>query len=335
MPDMKFSLPGPDIITLSGQTVKKLLRSGDGDAALLYLHMLQTGGKSTSEETMAALGKGLGWINSAMATLSRLGLIHLEKNVGTDFGSGENTLNDNVYEVNLDEPDESRRPSVDEIKREIESGSDFSIVVEETQKSLGKILSSDDLERLFGIYGDLSMPAEVILQLITFCISECKRRGSGRAPNMRYIEKVAYTWAREGILTFERAEEYIKNLEALRGVRGEIKSAMKIRDREFSTTEKKYVDKWIAMGFEVGAVEIAFDRTLVKTGKLAWNYMDSIMSSWDEKGIHTAKEIAEKDSGYSKNAKSFVSKNKKRFVSAPNQEEMNYMQRVLEKTKNG
>ena len=270
MSDIKFSLPGPDVITLSGQTVKKLLRSGDGDAALLYLYILQTGGKSTWEETMAALGKGLGWINSAMATLSRLGLIHLDINID-DVG---NSSGDGILGTELDEPNESKRASIDDIKRELEAGADFSVVVEETQKSLGKILSPDDLMRLFGIYEDLNMPPEVILQLITYCINESKRKSGGRAPNMRYIEKAAYTWAREGILTFERAEEYIKALEVRRSKQGEIKSALQIRDRELSATERKYVDKWIVMGFGADAATIAYDRTLVKTGKLAWNYMD-------------------------------------------------------------
>ena len=327
MPDIKFKLPGPDTITLSGQTVNKLIRSGDGDATLLYLYILKTEGKSSSEETMAALGKGLGWINSAMATLSRMGLIHIDN-------SGDDKHHDIEFDDIPDSPDDSRHSSITDMKRELEAGSDFSIVVEETQRSLGKILSPDDLMRLFGIYNELNMPPEVILHLITYCIKEVKRTGGGRSASLRYIEKAAYTWAREGILSLERAEEYIKSLEAKRSKRGEIKEAMQIRDREFSATESKYVDNWIAMGFDADVVAIAYDKTIVQAGKMTWPYMDKIMESWHRKGFLTAKDIAEKDSGASKKAAQyFVDKNQQRKSDAPDQDEINYMQRVLDKTK--
>ena len=110
MSDIKYTLPGPDTITLSGQTVNKLIRSGDGDATLLYLYILKTEGKSTTEETMAALNKGKGWISSAMATLSRMGLIHLDSKTGD--GSGVKDFNEIP-----DGPDGSRRSSSADMRR--------------------------------------------------------------------------------------------------------------------------------------------------------------------------------------------------------------------------
>ena len=326
MSEIKYTLPGPDTITLSGQTVNKLIRSGDGDAALLYLYILKTEGKSTMEETMAALGKGKGWISTAMTTLSRMGLIHL------DSKSADASVSGDFHEI-PDGPNESTRSSTEDMRRELEAGSDFSIVVEQTQKTLGTILSPEDLLRLFGIYDYLSMPPEVIMHLITYCINESRRTRGGHAPKMTYIEKAAYTWAREGILTLERAEEYIKNLEDKRSLRYDIKSTLQIRDREFSATEKKYVDSWIAMGFEAEAIGIAYDRTIVKTGERTWNYMDKIINSWHRKGLHTAEDINEKDSPNRKVAQFLEEKNRQQKVNAPNQDEINYMQRVLDKTK--
>lgn len=326
MAEIQFTLPGPDTITLSVQQVNKLIRCGDGDAALLYLYILKTGGKSSLDETMAALGKGLGWINTAMATLSRIGLINLSNN------SGKQKEDEFIEET--EEPIEYRRHSLSDMKRELEAGSDFSIVAEATEKSLGKILSPDDLMRLFSIYDNLNMPPEVILQLLTYCIKECKRTGGGRGTSLRYVEKTAYTWAREGIVTLERAEEYIKRLEERRSIRGKIKTAMHIRDREFSETEKKYVDKWIVMGFDADAVGIAYDRTIVKAGKLAWPYMDSIMESWHRRGLHTEQEIKDKDGGSSKAIKVTQNANSQRDI-APNRNEIERMQRLLDKTKKG
>jgi len=323
MSEMKFSLPGQETVTLAGQTVDKLIRAGNGDAALLYLYILKTHGQSSSAEAAAAMGKGAGWIADAMAVLSRLGLVNLDDapaqkkhedkkqaDVSSVFPDKADEPSPPVLPNKKDEPsqryeppprlddyeeDETHRLSVKDMKRELETGSVFYSLVEAVQGSLGKIMSPEELLRLFGIYESLRMAPEVILQLITHCITESHGRSGGRMPSMRYIEKAAYTWAREGIFTLDKAEAYLKAHEARKSDRGEIKRALQIRDREFSETEKRYVDNWITMGFSAAAVAIAYDRTLVITGKLAWGYMDKIINNWHSKGIHTPQEIAEKD----------------------------------------
>jgi DNA replication protein DnaD len=229
--------------------------------------------------------------------------------------------------------EEPRRYTTDEMKHELKEGSDFALIVEETQRSLGRILSPDDLLRLYGIYDALRLPPEVILQLITHCIRESRLSGGGRAPSMRYIEKVAYTWEHEGVFTLDKAEEYIKKLEERRSLRGEIKRALQIKDREFSATEKRYVDSWIDMGIEPGAIGIAYDKTLVKTGKMVWGYMDTIMKSWHGKGIHTALEALEKDKWPGRDSAYEKDKADGKKFGSPNQEELERMQRLLDKIK--
>jgi DNA replication protein DnaD len=45
------------------------------------------------------------------------------------------------------------------------------------------------------------------------------------------------------------------------------------------------VEGWIELGYAADAVEIAYDKTILKTGKLAWGYMDSIIRSWHGKNL--------------------------------------------------
>ena len=327
MTEMKFTLPGPETVMLAGQSIDKLIRAGDGDAALLYLYILKTRGQSTSTEAAAALGKSPGGIATSMAILSRLGLVQLD-----DYAGDEQP--DALTDSQMDDGEiGQRRLSVEAMKRELEAGSVFYSLVEAAQGNLGKIMSPDELLRLFGIYDSLHMEPAVILQLITHCITESRGRSGGRMPSMKYIEKAAYTWEREGIFTLDKAEEYIKALEARRSARGEIKRALQIRDREFSETEKRFVDNWITMGFEAGAVEIAYDRTLVKTGKLAWSYMDTILNNWHSKGIHTPQDIVGKDRKSDRGSAFGSAKAPgQKFGSADN-EDIERMKRLLNKIK--
>jgi len=327
--DLKFSLPGTEVITLTGQTVDKLIRAGDGDAALLYLYILSTQGKSTSSEAAIALDKSKGWIASAMAMLSRLGLVRLDdkedktnsRESGTSFAVSDGIIR------------EPRAYTEDEVKQVISDGSEFSVVVDETQRKLGKILSPDELLRLYGIYDNLRLPPEVILQLITHCISESRVTGDGRAPSLRYIEKAAYTWEREGVFTLEKSEEYLKNLEVTRSVRGKIKKVLQIRNREFSETEKRYVDGWTSMGFEPDAIAIAYDKTVVKTGNLAYPYMDSILKSWHSKNLITARKILDKDGVKVKNTTRQSANRSGQKHGEPTREELARMQHLLDEMK--
>jgi len=340
---MRITLPGSETVTLTGQTIDKLIRTGDGDAALLYLYILKTHGQKTSSEAAIALDKSKGWVASAMAVLSRLGLVQIDDGAeGLDDSGGSGAGLGAGSDVNSDanpQPKEPRRYTENEVKSELITGSEFSIVVDETQRRLGKILSPDELLRLFGIYDNLRLPPEVILQLITHCISESRITGDGRAPSVRYIEKAAYTWEREGIFTLEKAEEYLKALETRKSVRGKIKSALQIKDREFSATEKRYVDDWITMGFEPAAIAIAYDRTVLKTGKLTWAYIDSIVKNWNNKELHTAEQVLEKDSRQKRGSATANgafgtgTNSSTQKHGEPNREEMERMRRMLNKIK--
>jgi DnaD/phage-associated family protein len=313
MADMRFVLPGSDTVTLSGQTVDKLIRAGDGTAVLLYLYAARTGGALSVSQAAKTFSRSEQDVSASMELLSRLGLMKCD---------------DAPPPVRKEElPDYT----AEDIKNELSSGSVFHALVQEVQRSLGKILSSDDLIKLFGIYDSLGLPPEVILQLVTYCIDDNRRRyGPGRVPTMRYIEKAAFTWEREGIMTLDAAEQYIKIMDSRKNLVSDIKKVLQIKDRELSQSEKKYVDTWLAMGFSPEAVELAYDKTLVKTGRLAWSYMDSILGSWHQKGLHSVDDIQAKDGKGEKPA------GKRPFAppvraSAPSPSEVAHMKKFLEK----
>ena len=326
MADKKFILQGAAAITLSTFAVDSLIKSGDGDAALLYLYIVKNNGAVSCSDAETALGKSAAVLEQASKTLERLGLTAQTDMTAAgqvcppDAETGRPLPNDAL-------PDYTS----EDIQRELSGSSVFSQLVKEVQQSLGKVLSSDDLIKLLGIHSGLGLPPDVILQLITFCTGEIRRKsGPGRVPTMRYIEKAAYTWEQEGIFSFEAAEKYIKELQQRRLLASEIKTVLQIKDRELSSSERKYVDGWIEMGFAPDAVAIAYDRTILQTGKLSWNYMDKIICSWYAKGLISAKDILQKDTKQKKSAAPAPDTD-----AAPTATDINRMKKFLEKLKEG
>ena len=188
--------PG-EVLAMTAQAADRLLKLGSGDAALLYLHLLRRGSLA-----------GLNWpearLQPALGSLQSQGL-----------APGES--------LSLPEPSVHEGPlpeySTKDISQALEDqSSTFPILVEEVERRLGKQLSTADLKALYTLYNHLSLPTDVILMLVGWCIEETARKyGPGRRPFLSQIRKEGFIWARQGVDTMARAEEHITKLTRLRG----------------------------------------------------------------------------------------------------------------------
>ncbi len=261
-------------IVLSAESAEKLMARGDGLAALLYLHIRSRGGLSISAAAKE-LRRSETEISAAAAALRELGLLSAEKPLESSE-LPEYTAADIVSRAGRD--------------------SVFEALVDAVQQSLGKLLSTADMRTLFGIYDHLGLPAEVIMLLITHCIETYREsHGEGRMPTMRYVEKEAWFWAGQEIMSLEAAEEHIRYEKEKKSLLFRTAEMLQIKGREMSPGERRYIESWLDMGFTPEGLAIAYDRTVLGTGKLAWRYMDKIVRSWHEKGLHSAEEISSGD----------------------------------------
>lgn len=280
MPNSNYVLPSPETVSMTGEAARRLIGCGSGDAALVYLYILHSGGRYDIADCAARTGRSEEQIDSAYAVLANLGLV--AKIAGPA--------------VKPERAEEIPQYRTEDIEREMENGEAFPKLVAEVTRTLGRMLSGDDLLKLFGIYDYLALPPEVIVQLVSYCVSEVQRSSPGRIPTMRFIEKVAFNWEREGIFSLDAAESYIENQAERSSAYREFAEAMGIRSMMLSATQKKYVDSWRARGYGADAIAIAADRTVTQTGKLSMKYMDSIISSWEKKGLRKISEIQSGDS---------------------------------------
>ena len=112
---------------------------------------------------------------------------------------------------------------------------------------------------------------------------------------MRRIEKEAYAWADQEIHTTAQAEEFLQRRQARRDLAQQVLQVLQICDRAPSRTERGYITSWLDMGFGCEAIAEAYDRTVVATGARKWPYLNRILMSWHEKGLHTLDEISSGD----------------------------------------
>ena len=264
-------------LTISAEEADKLIRLGSGDAALLYLWLLRSGGRFDRDRAERELKTALP-IPAVLAQLRSAGLILGEA------GSAPPP-----------EPpvrDERQEYTAAEITDYARTDGEFRDLVSETGERLGRVLSAGDLKILYGIYHDLGLPKDVLMLLLQHCCEDIARRfGEGRKPTMRQVEKEAYIWGNRELFTVELADAYLKDRETKRGKLGELRELLGIRNRALAPTEEKYLLSWLDMGFGKEAVMLAYDKTVAKKGELAWPYMNRILENWHGMGLHTLPEI--------------------------------------------
>lgn len=272
MNEIKYIVSRELSINIAAQDADKLICRRDGMAALLYVFLLRSGGTFSLTDASEKLGVEPAEIRRAAEALKSMAMLEID-------------------EIPLPEETLPEYTHTDMQKRTMQS-EEFSVLVHESQGILGKVLSATELRILFGIYDYLGLPTEVILLLLSYCLARTqKRQGTGRIPSFRTIEREAYVWANREILTLDMAEAHLQYLQKLESETSKIKAVLGIHDRELVPTERKYIEAWVASGFPPESLALAYEKTVMKTGKLQWKYMNSILTSWHSKNLHSIEEI--------------------------------------------
>lgn len=264
-----------EYITITPQETAKLLSAGSGDAALVYLYIKATGDYRLvhAQEKLHLSTQSLGWAESL---LKQLGLMEMRP----------------VKE----RYDRSQAPAYtgEAVTAYAAKDPSFSLLQGEISRRLGRVLTSEELKTLLAIRDYLKMPPEVVSMVLTYCLQRNeyynRSHGTNRTVTMRVIERECYAWANQGILTLPLASEYISRKLSMLTPEAQVKKLMQL-DRPLVDSEREYIKSWLSMGFEPAAIQAAYEKTVVATGKLAWRYMNKILLNWHEKGLHTLAQV--------------------------------------------
>ena len=176
------------------------------------------------------------------------------------------------------------------------------------EQYLGKTLSPAETSRLLYFYEELHFSLDLVEYLIEYCVS----RGS---KSIRYMEKVALAWHEAGITTVSMAKQetsaYNKNYFS-------ILRSFGISNRNPVQSEISLMNHWLNdYGFTLDIITEACSRTVSKTGKASFQYADSILAKWKQKGVRHLTDIQALDTLH-RQAQADRAEQKNRKAAAPN-----------------
>lgn len=267
-----------DSISLSVSLTDALLRKGSGDAALMLLYLLRHDGNYDPEEACRTMKWSREQVESAMVLLGELGI-----NTGTsrDIFAEPVPKKENAPEYSAHDIVSAQEDPV------------FKGLLEEIEKLLSRQLGKMDLSRLLDLYDHLGLPPEVIFLLTQMvCEDYQDKNGEGRHPrSLTAVAAKGYQWKEQGIDTLDAAEAFLNRRQYFRSQEGALLNALGIVGRKATPTERDYLMKWAQWGFGPEALAVAYDKTMVGTGKMSWSYCSKILERWHSENRHTLEEV--------------------------------------------
>ncbi|MDR1558615.1 MAG: DnaD domain protein, partial [Clostridiales bacterium] len=195
---------------------------------------------------------------------------------------------------------------VEELEIYQKQSRDIKNLFKHAEQEMGKLLTYNDLNVIFGFYDWLRLPADVIERLFTYCADNGHR-------DLRYIEKAAVDWAEHGIDSVEKAEAHVRSFnhdykDIMRALGG---------GGSPSASQKRYIDKWLnTFNMPVDVIQEACDISALQIGRPKIAYVDKILEDWNKKNIRAVEDIKRERIAFSANRKPGAGRpeKKNRFV---------------------
>lgn len=195
----------------------------------------------------------------------------------------------NTAETNAADAYEKPNYSLDDLKA-FKSDEATSRLLFITEQYLKKTLSPNEIRSMLFISDKLGFSEDLIDYLIQYCVDRDKK-------DLRYIEKVAISWAQQGITTPKQAKKlagkYDKAVYEIMKALGKTGTP--------TQTEVTFITRWTKeLGFTLDVIFAACERTVLATDKHRFEYADSILSNWHKAGVHHKNDIQSLDDSYRK-----------------------------------
>jgi DnaD/phage-associated family protein len=260
---------GSEYCVLRADAVDRLLSCGDSDGALLYLYLVRRGASFSEEDAMRDLHFRPEQLQRAIFTLKNLQIASAPRELRSAKSA--------------DSP--APRYTVSELRSRRTGDRRFEAVCQTAESVLGQILTESQLRTLYTAYDHLGLPADVLIDLLTYLKQE------KNTVTRRDIEEQAYLWADMGIFTAQASAAFLSRLEQEKPVIADMLRALDMAGRSPSPSEYRYLSEFIRQGFGADAVALAKERLYQRLGRFSWKYLKGILDSWHDKGVHTVEEI--------------------------------------------
>lgn len=274
----------------------------------VILWVLRHAGENfTVEDIAKALSMQSADVRDCMQYWSETGVISINDGIVTPAAETQNSDDTQNIQTNIEEmplpdvqpvitdvrkekPQQKRvlsrpeKPDIKYLTRRMDEDSSIAYLMQSADEIFGRMTSNNDKATLLLIHEYDGLPVEVIIMLLQYAFSMGK-------VNMRYIEKMAVSWADEEITTLERAEKKIQQLTSGHNAAKLIQRTLGLDEHSPTEKETAYAESWVNIWhFTPDMIREAYERCVDAKGKYIPSYTNTILERWHNVGINTVEQ---------------------------------------------
>lgn len=259
------------ILTMKREDAQSIVDLKNPDVALLYLALLKDNGETPLED----IARLFGWDSTRLYSAVRE-LVALKLVVDSVLEGGKLRAHHREY-------------TQEEIVTIAKESKELLALLVQIEKLLGRRLTNAEKSIILELFDANSMPLDVIFLLFYHCLELSKAR---KEPfSMKFVEQDGLRWVTLGVNSRTAAEAQIRKDYARQDSIQRLMALLGQGDRVPTSTEEKYLNSWMDMGFTIDAVGLACDKTIMRCGEFRWAYCDGILRRWHGANMHTTAEI--------------------------------------------
>lgn len=298
------------IFAVPSKVVDEGLKFSDGVKLKVLLFVLRNAGRSVDDtEISKATGVNVTDIPEALDYWVSMGVFNRIENTFTPVKNNEEFVpapqtcvqTEQSPKENAEEPQKHftatrpQKPDFVFTAQRLAVDEELKMLVEETQTTLGKVLSNSDIATLLMLKDTCGLPLDVIFMLIHYCASIDKG-------NIRTIENIGIQWANDGVYSLEAADNKIKQIQKTTANFSIVSKAFGLKNVGSPTKKQlEYGDKWVSeWKFSPEMLREAYERCVDTKGTMNLRYIDGILKRWNASNLHTLDELHKYEKSASK-----------------------------------
>ncbi len=177
------------------------------------------------------------------------------------------------------------KPSHEQVAARLQESEQLRLLFAEAQNILGKTVGYDGQSTLIMMHDSYGLPVEVILMAIEY------NKNKGKT-GFAAISKTGREWSELEIDSIEAAIEYIEQHTVVDEAWSKLRSMTEISNKNPTQKQKRFLTAWIKeYGFDTDMIYFAYEEAIDNTGKVSFEYMDKVLSSWYKNSVKTPQDI--------------------------------------------
>lgn len=184
----------------------------------------------------------------------------------------------------------------------LESRQETAAYLMECQNIWGKMFNTHESNIILALVDYLGLDWDYVLALLSYAAKYYRER-ENQGKSLAYVENMAFTFHKEGIVTPEALQLRFKEMEKMASMEYKLRQLFGLGERALTPTQKKHFSTWVYdYNYDMDMIRMAYNRAVDRTGSdkisLIMNYINKTLEAWNSENLRTPEQIEAADAAF-------------------------------------